>query len=323
MIFFEDFKNEWYLFDENCVRFSWFYISHLYILQFIKNRWLRMDIKKIGIIGAGQMGRGIAQVAAMSEYEVHLFDISKEGLEFGLEFIKKQLFRGVEKGKWEESYAEDCLSRISGANDLESLSDCELLIEAATENKKIKLQIFKELDETAKDGAILATNTSSISITEIAAATKRPENVIGMHFFNPVPVMKLVEGIKGLQTSEDTFKDVAEVAKKLGKTFVKVSDTAGFAVNRILIPMINEAIFAFSEGVASVEDIDNAMKLGTNQPMGPLTLADYIGLDTCLAIMEVLHQEFGDPKYRPCPLLKQYVKANMLGRKTGRGFYEY
>lgn len=282
-----------------------------------------MEIKKIGIVGAGQMGRGIAQVAAITGYNVELFDINQEGLDFGLNFIKKQLARGVEKGRMDQDSADKALAMINTSTELKSMSDCELIIEAASENKNIKFDIFRNLDEIAKEGAILATNTSSISITEIAAVTKRPEMVCGMHFMNPVPVMKLVEGIKGLETSTETFDTVAACAEKMGKVFVRANDMPGFAVNRILMPMINEAVFALHEGVATVEDIDIAMKLGTNQPMGPLTLADFIGLDTCLAIMNVLHDGLGDTKYRPCPLLKQYVAAGRLGKKTGQGFYSY
>jgi len=245
------------------------------------------EIKKIGIVGAGQMGRGIAQVAAMSGYIVILYDVNEEGLSFGIEFIQKQLARGVEKEKWNQSDADAGFSALTASTDIEDLADCDLLIEAATENKKI----------------ILATNTSSISITEIAAATTRPEKVAGMHFMNPVPVMKLVEGIRGLETSNEVFDQVESVSLKMGKTFIKVNDVAGFAINRILMPMINEAVYAHYEGVASIEDIDIGMKLGTNQPMGPFELAD--------------------SKYRPCPLLKKYVLAGRFGRKSARGFYEY
>lgn len=281
------------------------------------------EISKIGVVGAGQMGRGIAQVAAFSGYEVYLFDVSDEALKFGLDFIKKQLDRGVQKEKWDQAKADETLGNITGVTKVEDMQDANLVVEAATENKEIKFQIFKSLDEKINEDAILATNTSSISITEIAAATKRPEKVAGMHFMNPVPVMKLVEGIRGLETSDEVFDTVALVSKKMGKVFVKANDMPGFAVNRILMPMINEAVYTLHEGIASVEDIDTAMKLGTNQPMGPLTLADFIGLDTCLAIMEVLHEGLADTKYRPCPLLKQYVMAGRLGRKVGRGFYTY
>jgi 3-hydroxybutyryl-CoA dehydrogenase len=281
------------------------------------------DINKIGIVGAGQMGRGIAQVAAFSGYEVYLFDLSEDALKFGLDFIKKQLDRGVQKDKWDQAKADETLGKITGVTNIEDMQDAELVIEAATENKDIKFQIFKDLDKKINEDAILATNTSSISITEIAAVTNRAQKVAGMHFMNPVPVMKLVEGIRGLETSDEVFDTVAAVSEKMGKVFVKANDMPGFAVNRILMPMINEAVYTLHEGIASVEDIDTAMKLGTNQPMGPLTLADFIGLDTCLAIMEVLHDGLADTKYRPCPLLRQYVLAGRLGRKVGRGFYTY
>lgn len=282
-----------------------------------------MQIKKVGVVGAGQMGRGIAQVAAFTGFDVVLFDVNEEGLDFGMDFISKQLARGVEREKWNQQSADETYARIQKSLKLESLGECDLIVEAATENKDLKFKIFKDLDKVAKKEAILASNTSSISITEIAAVTNRADQVCGMHFMNPVPVMKLVEGIRGLETSDQTFSAVQDCSEKMGKTFVKAKDMPGFAVNRILMPMINEAVYTLYEGIASVEDIDMAMKLGTNQPMGPLTLADFIGLDTCLAIMEVLHDGLSDTKYRPCPLLKQYVAAGRLGKKSGQGFYKY
>lgn len=281
------------------------------------------QVEMIGVIGAGQMGRGIAQVAAQSAISVRLYDVSEENANAALSFIEKQLNRGVEKGKWDKATVTQALERIQVGADLSTFKDCDLVVEAATENKQIKFDIFKQLDEVVKPEGILATNTSSISITEIAAVTSRPERVAGMHFMNPVPVMKLVEGIRGLETSDQVFETVQNVAEKMGKTFIKVNDVAGFAINRILMPMINEAVYAHYEGVASVEDIDTGMKLGCNQPMGPLELADFIGLDTCLAIMDVLHEGLGDTKYRACPLLRKYVQAGRLGRKTQRGFYQY
>ncbi|MFI5391338.1 MAG: 3-hydroxyacyl-CoA dehydrogenase NAD-binding domain-containing protein, partial [Bacteriovoracales bacterium] len=233
------------------------------------------------------------------------------------------LHRGKEKGKWDEQLVVESLERIQAGIKKDPLSGCDLVVEAATENKQVKFSLFKTLDEVVKKDAILTSNTSSISITEIAAQTKRPNKIMGMHFMNPVPVMKLVEGIRGLETNDETFNTVKSVAEKMGKTFINASDFPGFAVNRILMPMINEAIFVLYEGIASAQDIDTAMKLGTNQPMGPLALADFVGLDTCLAIMDVLYEGFKDSKYRPCPLLKNYVMAGRLGKKSGKGFFNY
>ncbi len=281
------------------------------------------SIQRIGIVGAGQMGRGIAQVAAQTGFEVILFDAFKNSLDFGHNFIKTQLDKGSEKGKWSADDAKIAFGKIKASTEMEDLKNCDLVIEAATEKRELKFEIFKKLDEVVNAEAILASNTSSISITEIAAVTKRPHLVAGMHFMNPVPVMKLVEGIRGLETSDETFSTVAAVAEKMGKTWIAAKDYPGFAVNRILMPMINEAVYALYEGVASAKDIDTAMKLGTNQPMGPLELADFIGLDTCLAIMNVLHDGLADTKYRPCPLLRQYVAAGRYGRKNGKGFHAY
>jgi 3-hydroxybutyryl-CoA dehydrogenase len=284
---------------------------------------MTLDIQRIGILGAGQMGGGIAQTAAQSGFEVFFADQSLEFAEKGKSKIASQLKKLVEKGKISEQDQKQILERIHPISGMKDLGKSEFVIEAVTEKPELKFQIFRQLDELCPPHVYLASNTSSISITAIAAQTKRPDRVAGIHFMNPVPVMKLVEGIRGLQTSDTTFKIVRAVSEKMGKTFVEAKDQPGFAVNRILMPMINEAVTVLHEGVASVEDIDTAMKLGTNQPMGPLTLADFIGLDTCLAIMEVLHQGLGDSKYRPSPLLKQYVAAGWLGKKTGRGFYRY
>ena len=280
-------------------------------------------IKKIGVVGAGQMGNGIAQVSAATGFDVILSDISQEALDRGMATIQKSLDKFVSKEKISESERDAILGRISTTLELSEVAQADLVIEAATEREDLKLDIFKKLDELAPANTILATNTSSISITRIAGATNRPEQVIGMHFMNPVPIMKLVEIIRGLATSDATYDAVNEASEKMGKTTVLAQDYPGFIVNRILMPMINEAVYALMEGVGSVEDIDAAMKLGTNQPMGPLTLADFIGLDTCLAIMNVLHENLGDTKYRPCPLLRKYVDAGWLGRKVKRGFYDY
>ncbi len=281
------------------------------------------QVKIIGVLGSGQMGGGIAQVAAQSGFLVRLADLDLAAAEKGKSKIAGRLKTQVEKQKISESDAAQLLEKITPVAGIVGLKDCDLVVEAVTENPELKFKIFRELDQSCKPGCILASNTSSISITKIAAQTKRPHEVVGMHFMNPVPVMKLVEGIQGLQTDPKVFSAVRQISEKMGKTFVAVRDIPGFGVNRILMPMINEAITALYEGIASVEDLDTAMKLGTNQPMGPLTLADFIGLDTCLAIMEVLHEGLGDSKYRPCPLLKQYVAAGWLGKKTGRGFYTY
>lgn len=283
-----------------------------------------MTVKKVLVIGAGQMGSGIAQVCAQSGYEVILNDISEEALDRGVSNIKRLLSRNVEKERMTEEEKNAVLSRITKSTDLEgSAKEIDLAIEAVVENIDVKKDIFRKLDANAPEHAILASNTSSLPITDIASATNRPERVIGMHFMNPVPVMKLVEIIRGLQTSDETYEVIADMTKKLYKTGVESKDFPGFISNRILMPMINEAIYTVYEGVASIEDVDTVMKLGMNHPMGPLTLADFIGLDTCLYIMEVLYEGFGDSKYRPCPLLRQYVQAGWYGRKSGRGFYVY
>ncbi|WP_342442416.1 3-hydroxybutyryl-CoA dehydrogenase [Lysinibacillus sp. FSL K6-0075] len=282
-----------------------------------------MGIQKVMVIGAGQMGSGIAQVCAQAGFDVKLNDIKQEFFERGLGVITKNLSRDVEKGRKTEDEKTAVLGRISMSLDLQDASDVDIIIEAAVENMEIKQSIFKQLDGIAPAHAILATNTSSLPITEIAAVTNRPEQVIGMHFMNPVPVMKLVEIIRGLATTDEVYKAVEEMTVKLSKTPVEVNDFPGFISNRILLPMINEAIYALYEGVATKEAIDDVMKLGMNHPMGPLTLADFIGLDTCLYIMEILHEGLGDSKYRPCPLLRKYVAAGWLGKKSGRGFYVY
>ena len=282
-----------------------------------------MSIQKVMVIGAGQMGGGIAQVEAAAGRKVYLNDVNIDIVNSRIAFIEKLLAKNVTKGKMSEEEKASVLGNLIPSTDLKDAADCDLVVEAIVENLEIKSKVFKQLDEICKSSCILASNTSSLPITEIAAVTKRPEKVIGMHFMNPVPVMKLVEIIRGLATSDETYNIVREESIALGKVPVEVRDVPGFVSNRVLQIMINEAIYELYEGVASVEDIDTVMKLGMNHPMGPLQLADFIGLDTVLAIMNVLYEGYGDSKYRPCPLLRQYVKAGWLGKKTGRGFYKY
>ncbi len=282
-----------------------------------------MEIKTFGVIGAGQMGNGIAQVAAMNGLQVMMNDISDEFVDRGMNTIKKILSRNVDKGKLSAEEKDTILGRIQTCTDIKDLADADFVVEAATENESLKFGIFKDLDKICKPTTILATNTSSIPIGRIAAQTGRPDKVIGMHFMNPVPVMKLVEVIRSLATSDETFNTTWALSEKFGKTPAEASDYPGFIANRILLPMINEAVYCLYHGVGTRESVDTVMKLGMNHPMGPLALADLIGLDTCLAVMETLYEGFKDSKYRPCPLLRKYVEAGWLGKKTGRGFYEY
>ena len=280
-------------------------------------------IEKIGVIGTGQMGNGIAHVCALAGFEIRLIDISKEQLDKALKTIEANLGRQVQSGKITEADKKAALGRLTPVGKFDDLADCDLVIESVTEDREVKSGIFKQLCAVLKPAAIIATNTSSISVTRLGSGTDRPEKFVGMHFMNPVPVMKLVELVRGLATDEETFNTVRELAVKLGKTPVSAEDFPAFMVNRVLLPMINEAVYTLYEGVGSVESIDIAMRLGANHPMGPLELADFIGLDVCLAVMQVLYEGLADSKYRPCPLLVKYVEAGWLGRKSGRGFYDY
>jgi 3-hydroxybutyryl-CoA dehydrogenase len=280
-----------------------------------------LAIEKVQVVGAGQMGSGIAQVMAQAGLEVHLSDVQEEIIEEGLENIEKNLSRSVDKERIAQEEMDEAMRRIESGT--EYASDADLAIEAVVETLDVKAEVFGALDEQLKDDAILASNTSSISVTKLGAQTNRPDKFIGMHFFNPVPVMQLVEIIRGIETSEETYETVHELTERLGKTPVEAQDFPGFVSNRILVPMINEAVYCLMEGVAGPEAVDTVMKLGMGHPMGPLELADFVGLDVCLHVMEVLHEGLGDDKYRPCPLLKRYVAAGRLGRKSGRGFYEY
>ena len=282
-----------------------------------------MAIERVGVLGAGTMGNGIAQVVARSGYNVILCDVEQKILDRALATITRNLDRDLVKARISEADKSGTLARIETTTDRSSVRDCDFIVEAASERLEIKTELFRDLDRLCGSGVILASNTSSISITKLAAVTRRPENVIGMHFFNPVPVMKLVEVVRGLATSDQTFATVRDLAVKLGKTPVEVNDAPGFVSNRVLMPLLNEAMFAVMEGVATPEAVDEVFKLGMNHPMGPLTLADFIGLDVCLDIMRVLHNGLGDPKYRPCPLLVKMVDAGRLGKKSGQGFYKY